>query len=125
MPHDLGRSGPRERREDEYLGKRSLFTPEARRSDRRQLVGLKVPDGGTPLVTGSHLIPTEGARRSLGFVTSSCVSPTLGRSIALALMEGGLARIGQTVRLFDNGAVREAGVTEPCASDPKGDRLFG
>ena len=125
MPHDLGWDRPRQTREDEYLGKRSLFTPEARTGARRQLVGLRVPEGGTPIVTGSHIVPTTGPRRSLGFVTSSYVSPTLGRPIALALMERGAERIGQAVRLFNDGIVREALVTPPCAFDPKGERLHG
>jgi sarcosine oxidase subunit alpha len=125
MPHDLGWAGPRDKREDEYLGKRSLFTPEASAPGRRQLVGLKVPPGGSPIATGSHLVPTAGPRRSLGFVTSSHVSPILNRPIALALLEDGHARIGETVRLFNDGIVREAEVTPPCAFDPKGDRLRG
>jgi sarcosine oxidase subunit alpha len=95
------------------------------RADRRQLVGLRVPQGGTPIATGSHLVPAVGPRRSLGFVTSSHVGPALGRPIALALLEGGRARIGETVRLFDDGMVREAVVTAPCAFDPKGERLHG
>ncbi len=125
MPQDLGWDGPRARRDDEYLGKRSLFTPEAASTARRQLVGLRVPEGGQPIRTGAHLIPDTGLRRSLGFVTSSYVSPVLDRPIALALLEGGLQKIGQTVRLFDDGVVREAVVTAPCAYDPEGERLDG
>ncbi|MFD1378858.1 2Fe-2S iron-sulfur cluster-binding protein [Fodinicurvata halophila] len=47
MPMDLGMSGPRNKRTNEYVGKRSLFTEEAERSDRPALVGLKV-EGDTP-----------------------------------------------------------------------------
>ncbi|MDJ0822855.1 MAG: 2Fe-2S iron-sulfur cluster-binding protein [Paracoccaceae bacterium] len=125
MPQDLGWGGPRLKRADEYLGKRSLFTAEAQSGTRRQLVGLRVPEGGTVIETGSHLIPTDGPRRSLGFVTSSYVSPILGRPIALALLENGRNRIGETVRLFNDGIVRDAEVTLPCAFDPKGERLHG
>jgi sarcosine oxidase subunit alpha len=125
MPQDLGWSGPREKRTDEYIGKRSLFTPAALSDTRRHLVGLRVPEGGAPIVTGSHVIPTSGPRRSLGFVTSSYLSPNLNRPIALALLENGRARMGETVRLFDDGLVREAEVVAPCAFDPEGDRLHG
>ncbi len=121
LPHDLGWTGPRERRQDEYLGRRSLFTPEANRSDRRQLVGLETD--GTPLPTGAHVIPLDGPRRSLGFVTSSCLSPTLGRPVALALVEGGRARMGETLGVFHLGDHRRARVTVPCALDPEGARL--
>ena len=76
MPHDLGVTGPRDSRTDEYIGKRSLFMPVALDSRRKQLVGLSVASGEAPLPTGAHL--TEGAgraRRSEGYVTSSYFSP--------------------------------------------------
>ncbi len=44
MPQDLGVSGPREQRKDEYIGKRSLFTAAARSAGRKQLVGLSVAE---------------------------------------------------------------------------------
>ena len=127
QPQDLGWSMPRDKREDEYIGKRSLFTPEAQRTQRQQLVGLQAVDSEQPLITGSHLVPDNGPRRSLGFVTSSCFSPVLGRGVALALLEEGLSRIGQTLDVFHQGAVRSATVTSAsasaCAFDPDGSRL--
>src|SRR5690606_32190819 len=48
MPHDLGLTGPREKRGDDYIGRRSLFTEDASRPDRKQLVGLVVPQGEPP-----------------------------------------------------------------------------
>jgi sarcosine oxidase subunit alpha len=121
MPHDLGWSRPREMRNDEYFGRRSLFTAEAQRPDRRQLVGLATE--GAPLATGAHVVPGTGPRRSLGFVTSSYRSPNLGRSIALAMIEGGRGMVGRDVTVFHLGATRQARVTEPCALDPGGERL--
>ncbi|MEM7438322.1 MAG: 2Fe-2S iron-sulfur cluster-binding protein [Pseudomonadota bacterium] len=123
MPHDLGWGGPREKRADEYLGKRSLFTPEARSNNRRQLVGLTVDSA--PLVTGAHLVPADGPRTSLGFVTSSYQSPVLGRPIALALLADGRARMGQTIGVFNDGTVVEATISPLCAFDPGGERLHG
>ncbi|MEM8848629.1 MAG: 2Fe-2S iron-sulfur cluster-binding protein [Pseudomonadota bacterium] len=125
MPHDLGWGGPRQKRQDEYLGKRALFTPEAKSNMRRQLIGLTVPDGARPIVTGSHLIPRDGTRRSLGFVTSSYHSPTLGHPIALALLEDGRAQMGREIYCFNDGDVRAAQVGPICAVDPAGDRLHG
>ncbi|MFV0476086.1 MAG: 2Fe-2S iron-sulfur cluster-binding protein [Pikeienuella sp.] len=122
MPHDLGWGGPREKRADEYLGRRSLFTPEARAGSRRQLVGLRV-EGAAPPATGAHLVPLEGPRRSLGFVTSSYFSPILGRPVALALLEGGHALIGEEIGVFNMGETARATVCESCALDPKGERL--
>lgn len=122
MPHDLGWGGPRVKRKDEYLGRRSLFTPEARRKDRRQLVGLETADGKT-LPTGAHLVPVDGKRRSLGFVTSSCFSPVLGRPIALALVEGGRERIGTELGLFHLGETGRVRICGSCAFDPEWERL--
>ncbi len=125
MPHDLGWGGPREKREDEYLGKRSLFTPKANAEDRRQLVGLDVAEGMSPLVTGSHLVPAKGPQRSLGFVTSSYFSPALGRPVALAMLENGAARVGEQVEAFNDGELTPVTVSPACAFDPEGERLNG
>lgn len=124
MPHDLGIAGPRDRRADEFVGKRSLFTDEAMRGDRRRFVGLAVADGGPPLSTGAHAIETiEGKRRSAGYVTSSYFSPTLSRPIALGLVERGPERIGEEIDVFHLGAMRRAVIVRPCALDPEGERL--
>ena len=124
MPHDLGWHRPRATRDDEYFGRRALFTPEAERADRRQLVGLAV-DGATPLPTGAHLVPAEGPRRSLGFVTSSCFSPVLERPVALAMVEGGQARMGEALDAFHLGRTRRVRIAPACAFDPSGERLHG
>jgi sarcosine oxidase subunit alpha len=125
MPHDLGVSGPRDKRQGEYVGKRSLFTEEAMRDDRKQFVGLTV-DGSEPLATGAHGAQTKGGkRRSLGYVTSSYFSPTLQRPIALGLIERGQSRMGEEVEIFHLGEVRRAKITAPCAFDPEGARLNG
>lgn len=117
MPQDLGWGGPRLKREDEYLGKHSLFTEAATAPDRRALVGL---ESAKVLATGAQVVPLNGPRRSLGFVTSSYCSPTLNRPIALAILEAGH---GGEVDVFHNGEVTRARVTPPCAFDPKGERL--
>ena len=76
MPHDLGVTGPRDSRADEYIGKRSLFMPVANDPRRKQLVGLSVASGEAPLPTGAHVTAGAGrARRSQGYVTSSYYEP--------------------------------------------------
>ena len=126
MPHDLGVAGPRDRRKDEFVGKRSLFTENALRGDRQQGVGLTVADGESPLPTGAHAVETRGgARRSIGFVTSSYRSPALGRPVALALIERGLSRMGETVDLVHFGATRRATISPVCAFDAEGARIDG
>ena len=121
MPHDLGFEAPRLKRKEGFVGDRALQLPVAGDADRKQLVGL-AREGGGVIPAGAHLV--EGApRRSIGFVTSSHHSPTLGRGIALALVEGGRARIGQEVTWFDLGQTGRATVTPACAYDPDGERL--
>jgi sarcosine oxidase, subunit alpha len=124
MPQDLGVSGPRESRKDEYIGKRSLFTPVARDGSRKQLVGLAVAGGEAPLPTGAHLVTGGGnARRSLGYVTSSYMSPILGRPVALGLVEDGFSRMGEAVGVYHLGAERRAAIAPAVALDPDGKRL--
>jgi sarcosine oxidase subunit alpha len=124
MPHDLGFAGPRERRADDFIGKRSLFTESASAPDRRQWVGFEPMQGGEPLPCGAHVVDLDGARpRSTGFVTSSYASPALGRPIALGLVERGATRIGETVAMQHLGRRFAARIAPACAFDPKGERL--
>ncbi|PWJ90770.1 heterotetrameric sarcosine oxidase alpha subunit [Mesorhizobium loti] len=124
LPHDLGVDGPRAKRQTEFVGRRSLFTEEASRDNRMQLVGLAVPQGEAPLPTGAHGIKRiDGRLRSQGFVTSSYQSPTLGRPVALGLIERGAARHGETIDIQHLGKISKATITAPCAVDPAGDRL--
>jgi len=124
LPHDLGVEGPRAKRQNEFVGRRSLFTEEASRGDRLQFVGLAVPEGEAPLDTGAHAILRDGGNlRSQGFVTSSYMSPALGRPIALGLIRRGAARHGESVEIQHLGKVRTATIAAPCALDPAGDRL--
>ncbi|RWE71700.1 glycine cleavage T C-terminal barrel domain-containing protein, partial [Mesorhizobium sp.] len=124
MPHDLGVAGPRTKRAGEFVGRRSLFTEAANSTNRNQLVGLALREGEAPLATGAHGVEKRaGNLRSIGFVTSSYQSPTLGRPIALALIERGAARHGETIDVQHLGVVRQATIVAPCAFDPEGRRL--
>ncbi|MEQ8293355.1 MAG: 2Fe-2S iron-sulfur cluster-binding protein [Roseovarius sp.] len=123
MPHDLGFTAPRLKKSTPFVGDRSLHTDKANAPDRKQLVGLTVPSGTPPLPTGAHLITDDTTPRSLGYVTSSYQSPTLGRPIALALLENGTDRMGDTITAWHLGKTRQATVSPPCALDPEGDRL--
>ena len=124
MPHDLGITGPRDKRLGEYVGKRSLFTENALRDNRQQFVGLAVADGGPALPTGAHVLDeTGGKRRSAGYVTSSYESPAIGGPIALGLVERGMSRMGEEVSLFHLGKARRAVIAQPCFFDREGSRI--
>jgi sarcosine oxidase subunit alpha len=88
-----------------FIGKRSLVRPDSMRTNRRQLVGVLSESPQQVLPEGAQLVaePCKLEARlaapvpMLGYVTSSYFSPTCGRSIALALVEAGIARIGETL----------------------------
>ncbi|GAW35009.1 aminomethyltransferase [Roseovarius sp. A-2] len=122
MPHDLGFGIPRLKKPVAFIGDRSLHSDKANASNRKALVGLAVPTGDTLLPTGAHLVE-DTPPRSLGYVTSSYDSPTLGHPIALGLVENGAARIGETVSVWHLGDIRKATICAPCAFDPEGERL--
>lgn len=68
--------------------------------------------------------PTTGSP-ALGHVTSAYRSEALGRSIALALVSGGRARIGEMLHVPMPGGSIAVKVSEPIFFDPKGERLDG
>lgn len=106
-PHDLQMDWIVSKKKGDFIGKRSLSRSDTMRSDRRQLVGLLTDDAAVVLNEGAQVIdtPTEPAPPvpMIGHVTSSYFSPNLERSIAMALVEKGKHRLGDTVYVT-NGA---------------------
>jgi sarcosine oxidase subunit alpha len=97
--------------------------------DRWQLVGLTARDGAS-IPRGGKIV--ADARRSapnpmLGHVTSWCMSPHVGASIALALVAGGRERHGQTLSVVSPlaDAVVQVTVGSPVFLDAAGERLRG
>ncbi len=125
-PVDLGLDRMLARRKD-FLGKRSLTRPDMLRPDRKQFVGLLTDQPDEVLPEGAQIVDDPRAPVPVpmsGHVTSSYMSPTLNRSIALALVKRGRERIGERVRapLLD-GRVIDATITGPVFFDPDGERL--
>jgi sarcosine oxidase subunit alpha len=124
MPHDLGFVVPRLKKTAAFLGDRGLHTKAANAPDRKQLVGLTVPAGQAMLPVGAHVVEQVGGKpKSLGFVTSSYDSPTLGHPIALALLSRGAERMGESVTIWHMGAKRDAVVCSATFFDVEGERL--
>jgi sarcosine oxidase subunit alpha len=122
-PLDLGMGAIVAKKSGDFIGRRSLLRALDQRDDRRQLIGLEA--GRRALVSGANLVAGRDAknRRSEGFVTSAAWSPTLERSIGLALLERGVARVGDTVTAFDAGRLVEARVVRPPFFDSRGVRM--
>ena len=125
-PMDVGFGRVVERKQSDYVGRRSLQRSHDLDGNRRRLVGIEAEDGCTVFSAGAHIVVmTDGERRSEGFVTSACVSPTLGKPIGLAMLERGNKRKGELVHLFNEGRLSRARIVDPVFYDPEGERLHG
>ncbi|MBV8784035.1 MAG: sarcosine oxidase subunit alpha, partial [Gammaproteobacteria bacterium] len=127
-PDDAGLSWAVGKKKPDFLGRRSLARPALRAPGRRQLVGLLTQDAQVVLEEGAQVMAQPGTRapsRPLGHVTSSYHSAVLGRSIALALIEGGRERTGQTLYVPTGGPDVPVTVGSTVFFDPSGARLHG
>ena len=124
-PLDLG-LGAMVTKTKDCLGKRSLARSDTARGDRKQLVGLLADDPKIVLPEGAHILVGElkGIPAPMaGHVTSSYMSPTLDRSIAMALVKGGASRMGQQVHVATHdGRTHTATIASPVFFDPKAER---
>jgi len=116
-PMDLGMDWIVSKKKGDFLGRRSHARTDTAREGRKQIVGLLTEDPVFVLPEGTHVV--EPLRDSppmnmLGHVTSSYMSPNVGRSIAMALIKDGFNRKGETlsVSLMDGGSHRVT-VTDP------------
>jgi sarcosine oxidase subunit alpha len=126
LPGDIGYGAVAAKKTFDYVGKRSLMQVAALRVDRLQLVGLAPVDGGSLLPVGGHLLKSSVRSvpaASEGYVTSSALSPALGRPVALGLLQAGRSRMGEDVRVYANGAWVEAKVVAPAFYDPQGEKI--
>jgi sarcosine oxidase subunit alpha len=125
-PHDVGLGWTIGKSKGDFVGKRSLVRPAMVRDDRKQLVGLLTSNPNVVLEEGDQIV--ADSRESIpmtmiGHVTSSYWSATLNRSIALALVRGGRARIGARLHVPTRTDSVVVDVVQPVFYDPKGLRL--
>ena len=84
--------------------------------------------GWTPecLAEGAQMLERTDTSQTptpmLGHVTSSYLSPELGRSIAMAVVRGGAQREGQRLFAMAGGRITPVKVVSPVFVDPKGER---
>jgi sarcosine oxidase subunit alpha len=127
-PQDLGMEWVVSKQKH-FIGKRSFRRLDTARADRRQLVGLLPVDPTVLLPEGAQLLSDAeqppAPVHSLGHVTSSYRSAALGRTFALALVEGGRERLGEIVYAPLPEGTIAAAITEPVLYDPKGTRRDG
>jgi len=123
---DLGLGGMVSKKKD-FIGKAMLNRPGLVEDKRLKLVGLKSEDN-TSIRIGSQLVQTEETGKpgkSHGHVTSNCFSPALDAYIALALLEDGPERHGETLWAADpvRGGHVKVSVRDPHFFDPDGSRM--
>jgi sarcosine oxidase subunit alpha len=127
-PDDAGLGGMVGKAKPDFVGKRSLVREDLARPGRKQIVGLLTENAETVLDEGAQIVDTAAAptgTHAIGHVTSSYWSAVLGRSIAIAAVENGRARMGETIFVpMPNGAIA-ARITKPVFVDPEGARLNG
>jgi sarcosine oxidase subunit alpha len=124
-PYDLGMGGLVAKSKD-FIGKRSLTRSDTAKQGRKQFVGLLTDDPQHVLPEGAQIVagPFQGdTAPMLGHVTSSYYSPILKRSIALAVVKGGLEKIGESVMIpLASGKQVKAKITSSVFYDSEGAR---
>jgi sarcosine oxidase subunit alpha len=121
-PADVGWGEVAARKTADFIGKRSLSRSDNQRADRLQLVGLTADSAGV-LLPGAHLRFAGTTEGSDGWVTSAALSPNLDRPIALALLRGGRAHLGETITVHDLDRQGPATIVPTTFFDPEGMRL--
>jgi sarcosine oxidase subunit alpha len=127
-PDDAGLGWAVGKKKPDFVGKRSLARPDMVAEGRKQLVGLLTDDPNLVLEEGAQIVadPAQTVPMTMiGHVTSSYHSATLGRSIALAVVAGGRARMGDTLYVPMPGATHAVKVTGMIFFDPEGNRVNG
>ncbi|WP_028223718.1 glycine cleavage T C-terminal barrel domain-containing protein, partial [Paraburkholderia oxyphila] len=127
-PFDLGMGGLVSQTKD-FLGRRSLKRSDTAKDGRKQFVGLLTDDAKFVLPEGGQIVApdarqqADGTTPMLGHVTSSYYSPILDRSIALAVVKGGLNKTGEYVAIsLADGRRVKAKITSPIFYDTEGVR---
>jgi len=127
-PYDAGVGWAVGKKKTDFVGIKGLKRPDLVSEGRRQLVGLKTLDEKVVLEEGAQVVDDPNhpiPMPMIGFVTSSYWSETLGSSIAMALVENGQSRMGETVHIPMPDEIIKAEICSPIFYDPDGDKLNG
>ncbi len=128
-PGDLGMDWIVSKKKADFIGRRSLFRSDTSKPGRKQLIGLLTEDPQVVLPEGAHIVAEvkeTPPMPMLGHVTSSYMSPNVGRSIALGLLYDGRSKIGERVSLkLMDGRVVGATVADTIFYDSEGARARG
>ncbi len=125
-PQDLNLGWAISKKKPDYLGKRAQERSHLASPDRWRLVGLDtldgsvLPDGALAPAPG---VNANGQRNTQGRVTSTYLSPTLGRGIAMGLVHRGPERMGEVIEFTAGGGRTVAArIVDPVFYDKEGAR---
>jgi sarcosine oxidase subunit alpha len=129
IPQDLNLGWAISKKKADYLGKRGQERSFLANPDRWKLAGFETLDGSV-IPDGAYItapgVNANGQGHTQGRVTSTYYSPTLKKGIAMGLIHGGLARIGDVVEFTKiGGAPVKATVVDPVFYDKEGARNNG
>ncbi|UDF28236.1 UNVERIFIED_ORG: sarcosine oxidase subunit alpha [Roseateles sp. XES5] len=127
-PFDASLGWAVSKKKADFVGIRGLKRPDLVKEGRKQLVGLLTKDPKVVLEEGAQIVadPNEPKpMKMLGHVTSSYWSENCGRSIAMALVAGGQARLGQTLYVPMPDRTIAVEVSDMVFIDKEGGRLNG
>lgn len=125
-PRDAGMSWAIGKKKKDFVGMRSLSRPDLIGDGRKELVGLATLDPDLVLEEGAQIVWSSTEKipmNMVGHVTSSYWSETLGRSIALALVENGHSKDGSSVYIPMPDQMIEAKICDSVFYDKAGERL--
>ncbi|MEY8097656.1 sarcosine oxidase subunit alpha family protein [Falsihalocynthiibacter sp. S25ZX9] len=124
IPQDLNLGWAVSKKKLDFIGKRAHSRKDMQRENRWKLVGFQSLDGSM-LPESAYVLGTgknENNQHVMqGRITSTYHSPNLGFGIAMGLIEGGLARIGDVVEVGNLGRETIAArVVDPVFYDKEG-----
>ncbi|WOI56699.1 sarcosine oxidase subunit alpha [Palleronia sp. LCG004] len=125
-PYDAGMGWAVGKQKADFVGMRALMRHDLVAANRKQLVGLLTEDGETKLEEGAQIVFDPNQQTPMimaGHVTSSYHSDAVGQPIALAVIEGGRERMGETVHIPMPDRTVTAKITAPIFYDPNNDRV--
>ena len=127
-PDDAGLAWAVGKKKTDFVGIRGLRRPDLVAEGRKQLVGLRTKDPKEVLEEGAQIVadPNQPVpMKMLGHVTSSYWSENCGHSIAMALVAGGRAKMGQTLYVPMADRVIPVEVCDAVFVDKEGGRING
>lgn len=125
-PHDAGMAWAVAKKKKDFVGMRSLNRKDLVSGIRKQLVGLLTENPLTVLAEGSQVVldPKQPKpMKMIGHVTSSYWSESLGKSVAMAVIEDGFNLMGEDVYIPMPSGTIQAKVCKSVFYDPEGKRI--